>query len=150
MNVAPSADAAPSDVINHWHRINWCAANDTVRRLQIRIAKAAKAEDWRRVKALQRFLVRSFSARALAVRRVTENKGKRTPGVDRELWRSTQAKYQAIARLKRRGYRPKPLRRVYIPKTNGRRQLGIPVMIDRAMQALYLLALLATGSHPPG
>ena len=142
MIAALIAGAAPSDGIKHWHGIDWRAANDTVRRLQIRIAKATKARDWRRVKALQRFLVRSFSARALAVRRVTENKGKRTPGVDRELWRSPQAKYQAITRLKRRGYRPKPLRRVYIPKSNGKkRPLGIPVMFDRAMQALYLLAL---------
>jgi group II intron reverse transcriptase/maturase len=84
----------------------------------------------------------SFSGKALAVKRVTENKGKRTPGVDRLIWRTPKAKLKAIETLKRRGYRPQPLRRVYIPKANGKqRPLGIPTMKDRAMQALYLLAL---------
>lgn len=94
------------------------------------------------MKALQRMLTRSFAAKALAVKRVTENRGKKTPGVDRELWSTPEAKWRAIGRLTRTGYRPKPLRRVYIPKANGkRRPLGIPTMLDRAMQALYLLAL---------
>ena len=78
----------------------------------------------------------------MAVRRVTENAGKRTPGVDGELWDSPQTKWDAIHVLKREGYKPSPLRRVYIPKANGKkRPLGIPTMKDRAMQALYLLAL---------
>jgi RNA-directed DNA polymerase len=94
------------------------------------------------VKALQWLLTHSFSGKALAVKRVTENKGKRTPGVDRLIWRTPKAKLKAIETLKRRGYRPQPLRRVYIPKANGKqRPLGIPTMKDRAMQALYLLAL---------
>jgi RNA-directed DNA polymerase len=94
------------------------------------------------VKALQRLLVRSFAAKALAVKRVTENQGRKTPGVDGECWDTPKEKWEAISRLKRQGYKPKPLRRVYIPKANGKsRPLGIPVMLDRAMQALYLLAL---------
>ena len=120
--------------------------------MQIRLAKATGRGDWRRVKALQRWLVRSFSAKALAVRRVTENQGKRTAGVDRELWDSPQKKFAAISDLRRQGYRPLPLRRVYIPKANGKtRPLGIPTMRDRAMQALYLLAfdpVLETTSDP--
>jgi len=76
------------------------------------------------------------------VKRVTENKGKRTSGVDQVLWSTPQSKLKAIASLQRRGYRPLPLRRVYIPKSNGKlRPLSIPVMKDRAMQALYLMVL---------
>jgi len=91
---------------------------------------------------LQRLLTCSFSGKALAVKRVTENQGKRTPGVDGVRWATPAARLKAIGSLHRRGYRPLPLRRVYIPKANGKqRPLGIPTMKDRAMQALYLLAL---------
>lgn len=94
------------------------------------------------MKALQWILTHSFSGKALAVRRVTENQGKKTPGVDGITWSTPEAKSQAMLSIKRRGYRPQPLKRVYIPKTNGKmRPLGIPTMKDRAMQALYLLAL---------
>jgi RNA-directed DNA polymerase len=104
--------------------------------------KATQEGRWGRVNALQRLLTHSFSGKALAVRRVTENQGKRTPGVDQETWETPAKKATAIRALRQRGYRPRPLRRVYIPKANGkRRPLGIPTMKDRAMQALYLLAL---------
>ncbi len=87
-------------------------------------------------------LTRSFSAKAWAVKRVTENQGKRTSGVDRELWDTPEGKLRAIGKLNSRGYKPLPLRRVYIPKSNGKeRPLGIPTMRDRAMQALYHMAL---------
>src|SRR6516225_6930572 len=110
--------------------------------MQIRIAKATRESDWRRVKALQRMLTRTLSAKLYAVRRVTQNQGARTAGVDRELWDSPESRWLAVGRLKRRGYKPLPLRRVFIPKANGKeRPLGIPTMRDRAMQALYLLAL---------
>ena len=110
--------------------------------MQLRIAKACREGNWRRVNSLQRMLTRSRSARYLAVRRVTENQGKRTAGVDRVLWDTPDAKWKAANGLKRHGYKPRPLRRVFIPKSNGKeRPLGIPTMTDRAMQALYLLAL---------
>ena len=125
-----------------WHAIDWTKANRVVRRLQARIVKAVQEGDWRRVKRLQRFLTNSFSGRACAVRRVIENKGKNTPGVDGETWNHPEAKTRAVLSLRKRGYRPRPLRRIYIPKANGKqRPLGIPTMKDRAMQALHLLAL---------
>jgi RNA-directed DNA polymerase len=134
--------SASSHAPTEWAAINWRRTQKNVRVMQSRLAKATQEGNWRRVKALQRWLTRSFSAKALAVKRVTENQGKRTAGVDRELWESPQQKYAAIARLKKQRYRPLPLRRVYIPKSNGKlRALGIPTMRDRAQQALHLLAL---------
>ena len=135
--------SASSHSPTNWHAIKWQQVERNVRTTQTKIAKATQESDWRRVKALQRSLTRSFAARALAVRRVTENQGKRTAGVDRELWDTPISKWEAISTLKQsRGYRPLPLRRVYIPKANGKeRPLGIPTMKDRAMQALHLLSL---------
>jgi len=142
---APTPDpsvGATTDRPQDWHQINWRQAERTVRRLQIRIAQATQAGKWGKVKALQRLLTRSFSGKALAVRRVTENTGKRTPGIDGETWKTPEQKMTALLALHQRGYRPQPLRRVYIPKSNGaQRPLSIPTMHDRAMQALYLLAL---------
>jgi RNA-directed DNA polymerase len=125
-----------------WHTIDWQKAHQNVRRLQVRIVKAVKEGRWGKVKALQRLLTRSFSAKALAVKRVTENRGKKTPGVDRQTWNSPEKKAKAISEMRQYGYRSLPLRRIYIPKSNGKmRPLSIPVMADRAMQALYLMAL---------
>src|SRR5438067_7637595 len=122
-----------------WHTINWYAVHRTVRRLQARIVKAVQAGRWGKVKALQHLLTHSFSGKALAVRRVTENSGKRTSGVDGVLWDTPPAKAKAVLALRGRGYQPSPLRRVYIEKKNGKkRPLGIPTMADRAMQALHL------------
>lgn len=113
-----------------------------VRRLQQRIVKAAQQRKWRKVQALQHLLTHSRSAKILAVLRVTENKGKHTPGVDGVTWTTPTQKRNAVGTLRQRGYRPQPLRRVFIPKKNGKlRGLGIPTLRDRAMQALYLQAL---------
>src|SRR5438132_1332052 len=125
------------------YAMDWRAINQNVRRLQVRIVQATKASRWGRVRALQRLLTHSYSGKVLAVRRVTENNGKKTPGVDQEIWDTPEKKTQAVHALKRRGYQSQPLRRVYIPKSDGKtmRPLGIPTMKDRAQQALYLLAL---------
>jgi RNA-directed DNA polymerase len=141
MTTEPSVGAA-SHADTHWHATDWRAVQQSVRRLQARIVKATQEGRWGKVRALQHLLTHSFSGKALAVRRVTENQGKRTPGVDKVVWDTPEKKAQAVRDLKRRGYRPLPLRRVLIPKSNGRvRPLGIPAMKDRAMQALHLLAL---------
>ena len=133
---------ASSGKTNAWDQFDWNQCERQVRRLQARIVKATQEGRWGKVKALQRLLTHSFHGKALAVKRVTDNKGKRTPGVDGALWKTPGSKYKAIGSLRRRGYQPQPLRRIYIPKTNGKlRPLGIPTMKDRAMQALYLLAL---------
>lgn len=145
-------DSASPHIPDEWHAINWRRIQKNVGVMQRRIAKATKESDWRRVKALQRWLTRSFSAKAWAVKRVTENQGKRTAGVDRQLWETPQQRFSAIDSLEKLRYRPLPLRRVNIPKPNGKvRPLGIPTMRDRAMQALHLLALdpvLETVSDP--
>lgn len=131
-----------SDTWTHWHSISWTDVHRVVGRLQIRIAKATKAGNWRLVKNLQRLLTQSTSAKALAVRRVTENRGHKTPGVDRVTWDTPEAKFTAIASLGNKKYKPLPLRRIHIPKSNGgSRPLGIPTMKDRASQALHLLSL---------
>ncbi len=127
---------------SNWHGIDWNKANHQVRKLQTRIVKALKDNKWNKVKALQRLLTHSFSGKVISVRRVTENKGKKTSGVDGKIWSTPESKLKAITSLSTKGYKPKPLRRVYIPKSNGnKRPLGIPTMKDRAMQALFKLAL---------
>jgi RNA-directed DNA polymerase len=142
MTTENSVGAAP-DATMDWQAINWRQVHQNVRRLQIRIVKATQEGRWGKVKALQHLLTRSFSGRALAVRRVMENQGKRTPGVDGVVWDNPKKKIEAVLTLRQRGYQTLPLRRIYIPKNNGRdrRPLSIPCLRDRAMQALYLLAL---------
>src|ERR1700674_1159937 len=128
MNAATSA-CASSGVT--WDGINWALAQRHVRRLQARMVKATQGGRHNKVKALQWLLTHSFSGKALAVKRVTQNKGKNTPGVDKITWKTPGAKTNAIVSLKRRGYSPLPLRRVLIPKKNGKtRPLGIPTVIS--------------------
>jgi RNA-directed DNA polymerase len=140
--VSGTTAGAVSNKTMNWHDIEWEEVHRNVRRLQARIVKATQEGRWSKVKALQRLLTRSFSGKALAVKRVTENRGKNTPGVDGEIWDTPAKKMKAVHKLRQRGYRAQPLRRMYIPKSNDQmRPLGIPTMKDRAMQALYLLAL---------
>jgi len=125
-----------------WESTQWDSFLAQVRRLQMRIAKAIRKEKPGKARALQWLLTHSHAAKMLAVKRVTENKGARTPGVDKEVWKTSRQKMAGITRLRRRGYQPQPLRRIYIKKKNGKlRPLSIPTMLDRAHQALHMLAL---------
>lgn len=142
MDVENKQATSTSPQADSWPSINWNKAHRLVRNFQVRIVKATQEGKKRKVRALQNILTRSLAAKQLAVKRVTENQGKKTPGVDRETWSTPKSKDQGVLSLKRRGYKPSPLRRIYIPKSNGKkRPLGIPTMRDRAMQALYLMAL---------
>jgi RNA-directed DNA polymerase len=125
-----------------WPAINWRKVAGSVHRLQARIAKATREGRRGKAHALQRILTRSLGAACWAVRRVTTNKGKRTPGVDGVVWSTPKAKQEAVCATQRGPYKALPLRRVYIPKPNGsKRPLGIPCMKDRAKQAVHALAL---------
>lgn len=133
---------APARADQMWLQTDWSHISAHVRRLQVRIAKATREGRWGKVKALQHLLTRSHNGKLLAVKRVTENRGKRTPGVDGKIWSTPAAKWKGMQSMQHRGYRAMPLRRIYIPKSSGKkRPLGIPTMGDRAMQALWKLAL---------
>lgn len=126
-----------------WKSIDWNKAETYVNRLQVRIAKATQDKKWNTVKRLQYLLTHSYYAKALAVRKITTNKGKNTSGVDKELWSTPASKMRGVLSLTDKNYKAKPLRRVFIEKKGkkAKRPLGIPCMYDRAMQALYALAL---------
>ena len=138
-----SENRTDRNLASQWNSIDWKTIEFRVNRLQTRIAKATHNEKWNLVKRLTYLLTHSYSAKLLAVRIVTQNHGKRTAGVDGQLWTTTSEKMQATLSLSDQHYRAYPLRRIYIPKPgkSTKRPLSIPTMGDRAMQALYSLAL---------
>src|SRR4051794_14269540 len=144
MSAAATLAGAAPGLVPGWHSIPWRKVWHNVRRLQARIVKAIQEGRWGKVQALVYLLTHSFSGRAAAILRVTTNQGASTPGVDGDTWSTPELKAAAFSNLRRRGYSPQPLRRVYIPKSSDPsklRPLGIPTLTDRAMQALYLLGL---------
>ena len=141
-----STAGASSSNDSEWSQIDWQQAQSLVRRLQMRIAKAVREKKWGKVKSLQWILTHSYHAKLLAVKRVSQSSGAKTPGIDGVLWRTAEQKICSASSLQRRGYKAQPLRRIYILKKNGKqRPLGIPTLFDRAMQALHLLALEPVG-----
>jgi len=135
-------DLTDKELAQKWKETNWTEVETIVNNLQVRIASTAKNKDWKSVNKLSRLLTNSYCAKLLAVRKVTGNKGGKTPGVDGVVWTSPADKMRAVLSLTKKGYRAKPLKRKYIPKKNGKvRPLNIPTLYDRAMQTLYALAL---------
>jgi len=126
-----------------WPTLDWKTYRKNVGRLQQRIYRAASRGDRRRVRSLQRLLLRSWSARCLAVRQVSQdNRGKKTAGVDGVASLTPPQRLKLARQLADLKRTPDPVRRVYIPKPNGeQRPLGIPTLRDRALQALVKLAL---------
>jgi len=125
-----------------WSEIDCDKAKKKVNRLQSKIAKVTERGRWNLVKKLQHLLTNSLFALYIAVKKVSSNKGKNTPGVDGKLLKTVKEKEEVIISLKTVKYKSSPLRRIYIPKKNGKkRPLGIPTMKDRVMQALHHMAL---------
>ena len=128
-----------------WHDVNWRKANRIVRQLRQRIFKATQNGDLKRVCSLQRLMLRSYSNVLLSVRKATQdNQGKKTAGVDRVLVKTPlqRMKLALDLAINNNDWQPKPTRRVYIPKSNGKnRPLGIPTIRDRCLQAIVKNAL---------
>jgi RNA-directed DNA polymerase len=128
-----------------WKSIPWDYCRTIVRKLQLRIAKATQLRKFRKVKTLQWILTHSFSAKLIAVRKVMQNKGSKTPGVDGIIIKTPEEKLALVKNMKRRGYQPSPLRRIYIPKAGNKsklRPISIPAIADKCQQALHTLALV--------
>lgn len=126
-----------------YNDINWLKCHQKIAKIQQKILEAFRKDDHKLVYKLQETLVSTFEARAIAVRKVTSNPGKNTPGMDKKILEGTEEKMMMINDLKKLNqYKAQPVRRVLIPKANGKmRPLGIPTIKDRCVQALYHLAL---------
>jgi len=133
---------------NEWHLIDWKKAEKVVRDLQEKIVIATLEKNMKEVYKIQWILLNTFESKALAIRKVVTNKGKRTAGTDGIVWNNPKDYWMAIQTLTEivknpNKYQAQPLKRVWIPKANSKdlRPLGIPTMIDRAVQAVYHLAV---------
>src|SRR5664279_370388 len=137
----------PEDELLDWHAVDWRVVEEDVRRLRQRIFTASRAGDLKRVRSLQKLMLRSRANTLLSVRRVTErNAGRKTAGVDGKVVLLPEAKIELVGWVQHHTepWQARPVKRVYIPKrgsTGKRRPLGIPVIVDRCLQALVVNAL---------
>ena len=136
----------PEDATLEWRQVDWRQVETDVRRLRQRIFTASQAGDLKRVRSLQKLMLRSYANTLQSVRRVTErNAGRLSAGVDGEVVLTPEAKMQLANRIQHRAepFKAMPVRRVYIPKPGSRkrRPLGIPVVVDRVHQARAVNAL---------
>src|SRR5260370_25228445 len=144
MQGRPLANGTEKHTDTNWNAVDWHQQERRVRNLRQRIFRATQAGEWKRVRSLQKLMLRSHANRLVSVRRAAQlNEGKRTPGVDKLLLKTPEARGRMVDHLAHyQPWKAKPARRVYITKSNGKlRPLGIPVMIDRCLQAMVKNAL---------
>jgi len=144
MGLDEKASVSPTQTRCDWHNIDWASAVTFVRKLRQEIFRATKEGDLKKVRTLQRIMLRSYENRVMAVRQVSQtNRGRNTPGVDRVVLKTPETRGKLVDQLADYElWKPLPAKRVYIPKANGsQRPLGIPVITDRAVQAMVKNAL---------
>ena len=138
--------SAVSPQVQNWELINWKKIYAYVKKLRQRIFRAEQLGQERKLRKLQRLMIRSKANLLLSIKRVTQiNKGKKTPGIDGQIVLTSKDRLELFNLLKTyniKYIRPRPAKRAYIPKKNGRmRPLGIPIIKDRIFQSIVKNAL---------